>query len=128
MRILADTHVAIWYAITPQRLSATALACLNDSNNDIFVSMATAWEMAIKCGLGKLTIPMRSDAFVHELERQSEWQVLAINLQHTAEVESLPSHHRGPFDRMLIAQAITEGLKIVSVDSAFDAYGVGRIW
>lgn len=127
-RALLDTHSFLWFISGDERLSHSAREVIEDRENAVLVSMASLWEIAIKHGLGKLSLER---PFVQLIPEQLERQrigVLGIELAHVAELTRLPLHHRDPFDRLLVAQARAEGLPIVSVDGALDAYGVERIW
>jgi PIN domain nuclease of toxin-antitoxin system len=126
--LLLDTHTVLWFWWNDAQLSATALALICDPANRKLVSPATAWEVAIKVSLKKLKIggPYLGFFPQHMLRNNFEW--LPITDDHFAGVASLPFHHKDPFDRMLVAQALAEGIPIVSVDGAFDPYGVKRLW
>ena len=128
MRLLLDTHTFLWYTATPANLSTAALSILNDPNNDVLLSMASAWEMSIKAALGKLGLSQKVVPFVQDQIALNGFQLLPISLDHVALVEELPLHHRDPFDRLLVAQSLAEDIPIVSVDGALDAYGIQRIW
>ena len=120
MRLLLDTHVLLWLLSDPERLGETVLAILRAEANEVRVSAATAWEIAIKKQMGKLRAP-------DDLEAQLEAggvTALPITLAHARLAGSLPAHHRDPFDRMLIAQATIEGLTVVTHDPHFKPYGV----
>ena len=121
MRLLLDTHVLIWSVSAPQRLSAAARAAIVAPANSVFVSAATAWEMAIKQALGRLDFPL--DSFDEELAHAG-FDHLPVTAAHGIAAERLPRHHGDPFDRMLIAQALADGLTLVSDDGAFAPYGV----
>lgn len=128
MRLLIDTHALLWFAENAIQLSEPARRAIEDPGNQCFVSIATGWEMAIKTGLGKLTLPLPfSDLFPTGLERLG-FDILPIQAAHLHQLPGLPLHHRDPFDRMLIAQALCENLIMVGNDVAFDTYGVRRIW
>lgn len=128
MRLLLDTHTLLWWVEDDARLPAHARKAIANPGNECLVSLASAWEMAIKCRLGKLTLasPVRQ-YFPTQLAANGFVQ-LDIAFRHVARVEALEYHHRDPFDRLLAAQALEEKLTIVSVDAAFEAYGVKRIW
>ncbi len=126
-RILLDTHIFLWALTDPRRLSAGAQASLRDDGNVLLVSVATAWEMAIKVGVGKLHLDRGVRAFVASGCRQLNAAMLPIELTHLEQLTSLPWHHRDPFDRMLVAQATADGLTLMSCDAALDAYDVVRI-
>jgi PIN domain nuclease of toxin-antitoxin system len=128
LTILLDTHAFLWFVGADARLSRKAASAMKDEANGIVLSVASVWEMAIKAGLGKLRLPQAVEAFVPEQMQLNSIGQLAIDVRHAARVEGLPPHHADPFDRLLVAQALTEGLPIISADPAFDAYGVARIW
>ena len=128
MRLLLDTHTLIWFITDDTKLSATALRLIEDGNNAASVSIASLWEIAIKMNLGKL---LAGEDFASLFPSQltgNAIDLMPIEVSHTARVATLPLHHRDPFDRLLIAQALQENLPIISADTAFDAYGVRRLW
>lgn len=128
MNALLDTHALIWLADDPQRLPASIVALCEDETNDLSVSIASFWELAIKMSLGKITLG--ADA----LPRLSRWchdnaiNILPIELGHLNQLQCLPFHHRDPFDRLLIAQAHSENMSIISVDEHFKAYDIDVLW
>lgn len=127
MRLLLDTHIFIWFVLSPNQLSATALAAIQNPQNRIFLSLVSAWEMSIKSGLGKLNLTQPIEPFVEDQARRNRFEILPITLPHIAAVERLPQHHRDPFDRLLIAQSLTEAMPLISADGAFDPYSVSLI-
>jgi PIN domain nuclease of toxin-antitoxin system len=128
MRVLLDTHAFLWAAAGHPSLGKRARRVYLDPGNRVHLSTASVWEMAIKASLDKLklTVPLE-DLVVEALEEQSV-ALLPIELDHVLRVQSLPFHHRDPFDRLLAAQALCEEIAILSSDSVFDAYGVDRVW
>ena len=127
MRVLLDTQALFWWYGDPRRLPKRASSMIENGGNDILVSAATAWELAIKAAIRKvdaLPLVMNFSQFLAE-EGFSE---LMIASSHATRAGLLPLHHRDPFDRMLIAQAQAENLAIVSNDDVFDRYGVRRVW
>ncbi len=118
MNLLLDTHVLIWWD-EGRRLSSEARRAIREAD-DVYVSAASAWEIAIKAGLGRLK-PSRT---VEQAAAESGFLELPVTFRHAARVASLPPHHRDPFDRLLVAQAAEEGLALVSRDPAFGPYGV----
>ena len=128
MRLLLDTHTFLWFLLDDLRLSPTARELIDDPANDIEVSPATYWEIAIKISLGKYELPEPYDVFIEREIATNDFRILPIEPKHTAALIILPYHHRDPFDRLLVAQAMAEDIPIVSVDLAFDAYPVTRLW
>lgn len=128
MRLLLDTHTLLWFLEDSPSLSATARAAIEDPGNHKLVSIATCWEMAIKAGLKKLRLVEPVGAFLGRELPANNFDLLDISLLHATAVETLPQHHKDPFDRLLIAQVQTEGLHLVSVDAVFDLYGIRRVW
>ncbi|HET7295050.1 MAG TPA: type II toxin-antitoxin system VapC family toxin [Vicinamibacteria bacterium] len=128
MRLLLDTQAFLWWVGASPRLSRRAKTSIADARNQCFVSLASGWEIAIKVSLGKLRVAAAIDRFLPEQLAQNGFQPLAIDFKHTARVAGLPFHHRDPFDRLLVAQAIEEDLAIVTADPIFARYGVKRIW
>jgi len=118
MRVLLDTHVLIWWD-AGHALSKRAVNAIQNAD-DVFVSSAAAWEVAIKASLGKIT----STRSVAIATSESGFTELPVLFAHAEKVRELPAHHRDPFDRLMIAQALVEGLVIVSRDRAFGAYDV----
>jgi PIN domain nuclease of toxin-antitoxin system len=127
VRILLDTQVWLWMIAAPERLRAESRALLASSEPELLFSAASAWEIAIKYGLGKLTLPAPPDAYVSRLMLQSQVTPLVVHVRHALHVAALPLHHRDPFDRLLIAQAQVEALPIMTADRVFDAYDVETI-
>ena len=128
MRVLIDTHVFIWYIQNSDRLPRSVTAQIDDGRNDILLSIASVWEMAIKQSTGKLNLGGAYASFISEQMKINNIQLLPASLEHLEIVTTLPFHHRDPFDRLLIAQAIAEDIVIVSADSVFSLYPVKRIW
>ena len=127
MKLLLDTHAFIWFVEDDENLPERVRLRIEDIENDIFVSIVSLWEIAIKTSLGKLEITIDILSMIEKIE-QNGFSILPIFPEHTLCVSELPFHHRDPFDRMLIAQTITEKIKIVSKDAAFDDYGVDTLW
>jgi len=126
MSLLLDRHALLWFLLDDPRLSTTARDAIADHPEPVLLSPASLWEIAISLGKYELAMPY-TDSWDQQLT-VNDLQLLPITLAHTARVASLPFHHRDPFDRMLIAQALEEGVYIVGNDGAFDAYGVTRKW
>lgn len=128
MRLLLDSHAFLWFVLNDPQLSAAAQGLINDPANDVLISPASYWEIAIKVGLGKLNLHASYDDFMRRGIVGNDFDILPIEPRHTSLLTTLPLHHRDPFDRLLIAQALVDGIPIVSADAAFDPYGVVRIW
>jgi PIN domain nuclease of toxin-antitoxin system len=128
VRILLDTHAFLWFVLNDAQLSAPARVRIVDPANDVLLSPASYWEIAIKISLGKYQLPQSFQTFMTEQIEQNALEILPITPAHAEVVASLPFHHRDPFDRLLIAQAIVEQVPIVSADVALDAYPINRIW
>ena len=124
MRVLLDTHVWLWMAAAPERLSPAARALVVAPENELLLSAASAWEIAIKHGLGRLTLPEAPETFVPRVVAQLGVTPLPVHHRHALRVASLPSHHRDPFDRLLVAQAQLEGVPILTADRNFAGYDV----
>ncbi len=128
MRLLLDTHALLWFLLNDARLSGSARSLITDPENDMFVSPASYWEIAIKISLGKYTLGEDFTEFMENQIAENELTLLPITVKHTAVVATLPFHHRDPFDRLLIAQAMTENVPLLSADAVFDLYPVRRMW
>lgn len=128
MNLLLDTHTFIWASLDSPELSENARRLYVDPANTLMISPASYWEIAIKISIGKyeLNEPV-SDFFQREIDTNT-LQVLPITLKHADVVSQLAFHHKDPFDRLLIAQSICEGIPILSRDGVFDSYGIERIW
>ena len=124
MRLLLDTHAALWWLADDERLGPNAVEYLTAGANEVLLSAAVVWEVAIKRALGKLDVP---DDFAPTLLGAGAVG-LPVTLQHASAVAELPAHHLDPFDRMLIAQARLENAVLVSHDQALSAYGVPMAW
>lgn len=131
MQYLIDTHIFIWFIQNSPNLNQTARNLIEDSQNKILISIASLWEISIKNSIGKLNLVKGFDAMADYLNDNSI-EVLPINFAHTVENNKLPFHHRDPFDRIIIAQAIVENIDFISADAVFDEYlkekSIARIW
>jgi PIN domain nuclease of toxin-antitoxin system len=125
---LLDTHVLLWWQMDDERLSARCRELMADGRNPLLWSAASSWELAIKVGLGRLRLPEPVHRYVPRVLRRNAIHSLAIEQGHALAVAALPSHHRDPFDRLLVAQARMEKIALLSADEQFDAYGVDRVW
>ncbi|MGK3963915.1 type II toxin-antitoxin system VapC family toxin [Sorangium sp. So ce118] len=127
MRLLVDTHAFLWFLANDPQLSSLAKSFLEEPTNELLLSVASPWEIAIKVSLGKLSIPGDVETFIKHHMAMNDIELLDIRLRHVARVSDLPFHHRDPFDRLMIAQALVEDIPILSQDVVFDAYGIKRI-
>ena len=126
--MLLDTHSFIWAILMPHMLSPAAATALGDRRNKVCVSLVSAWEMAIKVQTAKLTLDRSiKDLFTVDL-LTPDFSLLPLQLDHIIALSSLELHHRDPFDRLLVAQAIAENMPIVSCDTMLDRYPVTRLW
>jgi len=124
MRLLLDTHVVLWALGGNPRLKESVRAAIAEPANAVYVSAATAWELAIKAAIGKAKFPERVDQWLPVELARSRFQELPVTVRHAAAVESLPAHHNDPFDRLLVAQARIEGLILVTADRVLRRYQV----
>ena len=125
MRLLLDTHTLLWALARPERLPSAASSAIRDTANDVFVSAASTWEVAIKAALGKLDGDV---AAIASAARDVGFLELPVTIAHTTWLRALPGHHRDPFDRLLVAQPLEERLTVVTQDAAFDAYEAEVLW
>ena len=128
MNLLLDTHTLLWFALNDPQLSVRAIDLIKDPANTKLVSPASYWEIAIKISVKKYALTEPYDEFMRSAIDLNGFRYLHIEPRHTAALITLPYHHRDPFDRLLIAQAMVDGLTIVGSDAAFDAYSVRRLW
>ena len=126
--LLFDTHSFIWWADEPAKLSPAALAALEDEDNRLYLSDASIWEMQIKVQLGKIILKLPLPDLIESQKRDNDVEILHITTEHILALDKLPFHHKDPFDRLLIAQSIVEGLTIVTLDSEFSAYPAKLLW
>ena len=128
MKLLIDTQCWLWWFAEPDRLKEETIAQIVDETNELWLSVASVWEMGIKVGLGKLPLPEPIDRYLASRMKQLGARSLEIRADHALQAGRLPLHHRDPFDRMLIAQAQVEGMTIVTSDRMFDRYEVEILW
>ena len=128
MRLLLDTHAFLWWDSDPDRLSATALAACQDPTNVMLLSVASIWEMQIKMQLGKLKLFVQLENTIVSQQQANALEVLPITMSHVFGLNELSPMHKDPFDRLLVAQANTEGATLVSNDSIFERYPVRLLW
>lgn len=127
MKLLLDTHAFLWLVAGDRRLSPTARRALAAPRVEPLLSLASVWELAIKSSLGRLTLPEPLDTYLAK-KLATNLRLLSVDLSHVVAVERLPFHHQDPFDRLLVAQALTERLPIVTRDREIRKYGVQVVW
>jgi len=128
MKILLDTHTFIWYITDSPQLSQNAKQLIENENTEKLLSLASVWEMGIKHSIGKLNFSRPFMEFIKEQLVITNIGLLGIDFEHIEVITTLPLHHRDPFDRIIIAQAILEGIPVIGADGMFDAYGITRFW
>jgi PIN domain nuclease of toxin-antitoxin system len=128
MRLLLDTHTLIWFFAGDFQLSSMARILIEDEDNNKRASVARSWEMAIKNSKNYLNFDLHFQEYIDQKLSWEDFNLLNINLEHLNAIVTMPFHHKDPFDRLLIAQAMLEVIPILSKDSAFDAYPINRIW
>jgi PIN domain nuclease of toxin-antitoxin system len=128
LRLLLDTHAFLWFITNDPQLSASAQSLIADPNNEILVSPASYWETAIKVSIGKYPLSAPYEDFIAKGLDGNGFRILPIEPRHTAVLTTMPFHHRDPFDRLVVAQALVEKISVVSKDAILDLYGVKRLW
>ena len=128
MKLLLDSHVLLWAIDQPSMLSAAVRKAIQDEANELYVSVASSWEIMLQAQAGKLHLPAEDDFLLQHLQALGVKQYLPVSLAHVLRVGRLPLHHKDPFDRILIAQAITERLTLISKDAVFQRYPVAVRW
>ena len=128
MKFLLDTHAFIWWDSHPTKLSPQALAVCQDQTNQIFLSVASVWEMQIKLQVEKLHLDLPLAEIIENQRQTNNIRILPVTLEHVLALQDLPLLHKDPFDRLLIAQARTEEAVLVSHDTAFTGYEVNLLW
>jgi PIN domain nuclease of toxin-antitoxin system len=128
MDILIDTHAFLWFIEDNEKLSNKAKNVIENENNRKFLSLASVWELARKYSIGKIKFEQNFNDFIDEQLAVNNITLLAIKLEHIKIVSQLTLHHKDPFDRLIITQAIAENLPIISIDNIFDSYAIQKIW
>ena len=128
MRVLLDTSSFLWFIAGSDRLSINAQNIIVDQNNDLFLSTVSLWEIAIKVSIGKLELLQSFDKLIPDQLHKNDIHTLSMELNHLSELIQLPFHHRDPFDRLIIAQSMTEAMPVISSDPAFKMYPIEIIW
>jgi PIN domain nuclease of toxin-antitoxin system len=128
MKLLLDTHAFIWLDLATKKISRTAMAACQNPDNELYLSLVSAWEIQIKMQLKRLDLPVPLPDIIRAQQVDNSLQILPIRLEHIYALAKLDPHHNDPFNRLLIAQAISEEMKLVSIDSTFADYPVEVIW
>jgi PIN domain nuclease of toxin-antitoxin system len=128
VKLLLDTHAFLWWVEGAPAIGRRARREVADPDNEVFFSMASCWELAIKLSLGKLRLAQSLERFIPEQLTRNGFVLLGVEFRHVARVADLPFHHRDPFDRVLVAQALMDELVIVSADRIFRKYAVTVVW
>ena len=127
MRLLLDTHALIWFAANDSRFGKQARQKMQSLDVELYLSVASVWEMAIKANLGRLNLVLPLGAYVQE-KIDAGLHILPIEWHHSSAVVNMPLHHKDPFDRLIIAQALIENMPVVSGDPIFKSYGLKIVW
>jgi PIN domain nuclease of toxin-antitoxin system len=128
VRLLLDTHAFLWWVADAPELSSRARRAISARDHECLLSAASCWEMAVKVSIGKLELEGTVERFVPHHMSVNGFQELPVEIRHAAGVARLPFHHRDPFDRLLVVQALEEDLTVVSADPIFRRYGAKRLW
>ena len=128
MKVLLDTHTFIWFNLNDPRLTDRARRIIEDATNQVLISPASYWEIAIKISNNRFAINVSYEVFWQSGIDDRGFEILPIELRHTSQLLSRPFHHKDPFDRLLVAQALAEQIPLISNDSTLDTYGIERIW
>lgn len=128
MRLLLDTHCWLWYLLEPERLNSDTRDLLRETANEVYLSAASAWEIVIKFGIGKLELPLSPTEYIPSRLATLGHRSLPILQTHVLAIQGLPLHHKDPFDRALVAQAQCEELQLVTADPVLTAYDVPILW
>jgi len=128
MRLLLDTHTFLWLDGSPEHLSPAALAACEDPTNQLYLSVVSAWEIQIKHQINRLHLDVPLEEMIQGQQTANDLQILSVELHHVYILRQLPLHHYDPFDRLLIAQAKAEQMRLVSADSQFAPYLIDVLW
>ena len=128
MKYLLDTHTFLWWNLDDPQLSEQAREIISNGENEIFISAASAWEIAIKAAKGRLVLPEEPAQYLANRLSEYHFQALPIQISHAVRVYDLPDHHADPFDRLLVAQCQLEGMPMISKDEDIQKYDLEVIW
>jgi PIN domain nuclease of toxin-antitoxin system len=127
VRLLLDTHVWLWWMVDSPRLSAETRSLVLDPESTVYFSVASAWEIAIKHSIGKLTLPASPATYIPARAEGADFRIVDVRLEHALAVAELPRHHDDPFDRLLVAQSIVEGFRFLTADRRLAMYDVDLV-
>ena len=127
-KLLFDTHTFLWLDSSPEKLSTVAFKACEEIDNELYLSVVSVWEILIKTKINRLQLQVPIKELIERHRKENDLKLLSVELHHVYALESLPLHHKDPFDRLLIAQAISEQMSLVSVDEKFNQYPVEIIW
>ena len=128
MKVVLDTHAFLWWIADDDQLSSSARSLIGNRENELFLSAATGWEIAIKAKLGRIHLPGKVDTFIAKQLELNDIYPLPIHMSHALNVYNLPNYHRDPFDRLIISQAQLEKMSILTTDPQIAKYGVKVVW
>ncbi|MGP8329792.1 MAG: type II toxin-antitoxin system VapC family toxin [Methanosarcinaceae archaeon] len=128
MKLLLDTHTFVWWDSEPDKLSSRVFELCQHQDNTLILSVVSVWEMQIKSQLGKLKLTQSLDDLIEGQRSTNQVEILPIKLSHVLELQNLPSHHKDPFDRLLIAQMNIENVVLLSKDTILSEYSANVIW
>lgn len=128
MNLLLDTHTFVWWRDDPEKLSTKAFELISDPDNEVYLSVVSAWELQIKIALNKFELKESLQSSIEEEQQTNGFQLLPVTLPHVLHLEHLPPHHKDPFDRLLISQAAVENMHLVSGDVRFTDYSISLLW
>ena len=128
MKLLLDSHVFVWMHDAPQKLSRTVTNKITDATNQIYLSVASVWELQIKIKLGGFSFSDKFETVIRQQQETNFLQILPVELSHALHLENLPLHHKDPFDRLLISQSVVENMTLVSADKRLSAYDLNLLW
>lgn len=128
MRLLLDTHAFLWWCADDPRLSLSVIDAVSSEENEVYLSVVSGWEIAIKNRLGRLPLPEKPGSFVPRMIERHSLAVLPVNLRHSLLDAELPGLHSDPFDRLLVAQAVLEDMKLVTDDRVVTSYPIRTLW
>lgn len=128
MKVLLDTHAFLWWITDDPQLSARAREIISDGKNELFLSAASGWEIAIKTKLKRLKLPGKVERFIGEQLALNAIESLPVQMSHALHVYAIPDHHRDPFDRLLAAQVKLENLHFLTADRQMSKYGIKVLW